>query len=443
MKFVISYKKRLVLFLMVCITVMFVTYLNVFFEIPSELTLLQGQEYQYNFKSPFLVCIKPDKVGVVKVNNGDLNKDGKYLTLFNPLLIKSQKDGTVSLDITIFGFIPLRTMKVAIVPNNKIAVSGNAIGVKLKINGVLIIGISDVDTDIGDKELPVRQSGIKIGDIITEINSKRIDTIDELVKTITESNGKKINIKFRHGEQFKEVEVSPVKSIQDNKYHIGLWVRESTAGIGTITFFDPESFCFGALGHGITDIDTGSIMSIKSGDIMNTTILTVKKGKQGNPGELKGVFVDGKKSLGTISVNCEHGIYGKLNLASLKNLTFKLYPIALRDQIKEGNASILSNINGNKVEEFSVDILKISKRSLDGSKGMVIKITDSRLLDATGGIVQGMSGSPIIQNGKIIGAVTHVLVNDPTRGYGIFIESMIKNMNIVKQQLTEMSEIAV
>jgi len=186
-----------------------------------------------------------------------------------------------------------------------------------------------------------------------------------------------------------------------------------------------ETGKFGALGHGITDIDTGTLMSVKSGEIMESNILGVKMGKSGEPGELRGMFTDGLR-LGTIQVNSDIGIYGKLDKAAIKRIAGRVYPVGVRAEIKEGPATMLSNIDGKEIKEYKILIQRVSRQNMSGSKGMIVKIADENLLKATGGIVQGMSGSPIIQNGKIIGAVTHVLVNDPTRGYGIFIESMLK-----------------
>ncbi len=431
-----SNRKKFIIFLTVCFTIMLVTYLRTFFNMPGELTLFEGEEYVYDFKSPFLVSIKPNKIGVVKLNNGEFNKKGSYFTLSNQIMIETKKKGEVSLDIKILGLIPLRTMKVDIVPNKKVVVCGNAIGVRLKIDGVLVVGMSEVETVEGKKVLPVTDSGIKTGDIITGINKEKIQEIGQLIKEVNICNGKKVLIKYKHGDLYKQSYVQPIKSSDDNMYHLGLWVRESSAGIGTLTFYDPDTKSFGALGHGITDVDTGSLMSIESGDILESRILTIKKGKQGFPGELRGAFIEGFENLGNIQKNCESGIYGILNEASIKKFDFETYPIALRDQITEGSATILSNIEGNTVEKYAAEILKVSRYNGSESKCMVIKVTDKKLLDATGGIVQGMSGSPIIQNGRIVGAITHVLINDPSRGYGIFIENMIKNI-VTQNQLEQ------
>lgn len=434
MKFIRTRRNRFIAFLLVCLIVMLVSYIRTFFILPGEITLLEGEEYVYDFKSPFLVNIKADKLGVLKLNDGEIGKEGSLQRLSSPMLFKTLANGSVKLSMSIFGLIPLRTLQVDVVPNKKIVACGSTIGVKLKIDGILIIGISDVENSEGKKILPTKLSGMKIGDLIKEVNNKKVNSIEEMIKEIEKYQGGDISLKYKRGNSYYSVELKPVKSVDDKRYHLGLWVRESTAGIGTLTFYDPDTNYFGALGHGITDIDTGALMPVKTGELLESRILAIKKGKSGVPGELRGVFIEDKNKLGIINMNCEYGIYGKLNSGSTNKLTQRLYPVAIRSQIKEGAATILSNIYGKKVEEYDIDILKVSRQNADGSKGMVIKVTDKRLLEATGGIVQGMSGSPIIQGGKIIGAVTHVLINDSSRGYGIFIETMLKTMERENQK---------
>lgn len=429
MVFIRSNRKKFLIFLAVCFTVMALTYIRTISVLPRQITLIEGEEYVYNFGSPFLVAVKADEDGVLELNNEQLADTGGYIQLSNPVSIKSNKKGSVMLQLKAFGLIPLRTMKVDIVPNKKLVACGNTVGVKLEINGILVIGISDVQDMEGRSVLPTKESGIKTGDLLVELNGKKPQGIDDLIQEVQKSEGKKIKIKYKRGSNYGTTEVNPILSSEDKKYHLGLWVRDSTAGIGTLTFYDPETRSFGALGHGITDIDTGTLMPIQNGEVLESNILGIKKGKPGIPGELKGVFLEDRNVLGEIKTNSEGGIYGVLNESATARLVNKLYPIALRTQIKEGNAVILANIDGRKVEEYSIEIQKVSKQSLSGTKGMIIKITDKRLIDATGGIVQGMSGSPIIQDDKIVGAVTHVLVNDPTRGYGIFIEGMLKTLN--------------
>ncbi len=412
----------------VCFCVITLSYLQALSVIPERLTLLEGEEYIYNFKSLYLVNIKADKGDVLKLNNSSIKASGNYLDLISPLAFRTQRKGTVKLNFSAFGVIPLKTMQVDIIPSKRLAACGNTVGVKIKMDGVLVIGVSDVEGMEGARTAPAKEAGIKAGDILYEINSKKLSDIHDLIKEIDLSNGGKLDIKFKRGNSFVNTTIYPVQGVNDNKYHIGLWVRDSTAGIGTMTFYDPETGSFGALGHGITDIDTGLLMPVNSGEVLESNIIAVKKGEQGTPGELKGIFLENKPPMGDIFKNDECGIYGKV-LKEYKVSNRRLYPIGIRGQVKVGPATILSNIEGNDIQEFNIYIEKVARQSFSGPKGMVIRVTDKRLLNSTGGIVQGMSGSPIIQNGKLIGAVTHVLVNDPTRGYGIFIEWMLKNVN--------------
>lgn len=402
-----------------------VSYVKVFLTVPGEIVLIEGEEYPYDIDSLFPISITADSQNFLKINGKCIEASYNHLGLSKPVAISSDKGGKVVLNLKFFGILPVKKVNVDIVSSKQVVACGNTVGVKLLLQGILVIGISDVDNN-GHKIIPAKNSGIKPGNVITQINDKYVGNIDELVNEIKDSGGKPIKIKYNSGNGSSTAMVSPVKSSDDNQYHIGLWVRDSTAGIGTLTFYDSNTGRFGALGHGITDIDTGTLMSVKSGEITESNILGVKVGRSGDPGELKGIFTDGHK-LGTIQTNSEIGIYGRLDSGAMGRIPGKLYPVGVRSAITEGPATILSNIDGKKIEEYSIQIQKVSRQNINGSKGMIIKITDKRLLDSTGGIVQGMSGSPIIQKGKIIGAVTHVLVNDPSRGYGIFIETMLRN----------------
>jgi stage IV sporulation protein B len=433
MEFLKSYRK-LIVFLVVCLAVMMAAYIQTISVFPGRLILFEGQEYKYNFRNLFPISINADKSGVVKLKSGNEDNLESIFMLSKPISFVTQEKGTVNLSMRIFGIIPVKNMSVHVVPNMKVTACGNTIGVKLRMNGILVIGVSDVVTSEGQRVLPARDGGIKTGDIIVEANGKKLDSIGSLVEVIDNSQGKNINLKYKRADSYGNAIIKPVMSADDKKYHIGLWVRDSTAGIGTLTFYDPDTRYFGALGHGITDIDTGMLMSIGSGEILESNILSVKKGQQGEPGELKGVFLEDENKLGVITMNSENGIYGILNKNAAARISDRTYPVGLRNHVKLGHATILANIEGKNVEEYDIEIQKISRQSTSGSKGMVIKIVDKRLLEKTGGIVQGMSGSPIIQDGHIVGAVTHVLVNDPTRGYGIFIDGMLSNMRDAMQR---------
>ena len=278
---------------------------------------------------------------------------------------------------------------------------GISIGVKINNKGALVVGYSDISTHDGLSESPGKIAGIELGDIIEEVNGENIETCSDLIK-------------------------------EDNEYKIGLWVRDSTAGIGTLTFYDKDSKTFGALGHPITDGDTNVSFNIKSGTLLRSSILSIKKGERGNPGEIKGLFINENESIGTIEKNTSSGIYGD-GLTELINPNFnKAMTVAYRDEIKEGHAQIITTVEDDGAKAYDIEILKLLPQDEPGSKSMIIKIVDPVLLEKTGGIVQGMSGSPIIQNGKIIGAVTHVLINKPDVGYGIYIEWMLQDAGVIK-----------
>jgi len=428
MKYIRSTKGKLTVFLSICFVIMSITYVRAIFDLPNQLTLFESQEYVYNLRSPYFIDIQADKSDVISLENKK-SKKKSLVRLINPVLIKPQRMGTANISMKILGFIPIKTLQVDVVPYREVVACGNTVGVKLNIEGILVVGMSEVETVDGKKELPAKTCGIKPGDLIMEVNKNKTDSIETLIREIDNSNGEEIKIKYKRNNKTNVVSMKPIKSIEDNKYHVGMWVRDSTAGIGTLTFYDPENNGFGALGHGITDIDTGALMPIENGEIVESNILTIIKGKSGNPGELKGVLIEERKELGLIKKNSPYGIYGVLNKDMLNRFPDKLYPIGLRNEVELGKASILANIDGKSIEEYEIEIQKISKRPSNKQKGMIIRIKDNELLEKTGGIVQGMSGSPIIQKGKIIGAVTHVLVNDPTRGYGIFIENMLKNID--------------
>lgn len=421
-------KRRYVLIAVTCFLVLSFVYIRSIIIVPNEITLLEDDEVAYNLKKPLLMDAIVDKEGIIKIYNDNGGIKSNNFKLFSPVVLIPQKNGSVSLDLKLLGLISLKTLKVDVIPPREIAACGSTVGVKLKTDGILVIGISGVEAMDGRRVVPTMETGIKPGDLLMEANGKKLTSVDELIEEINKSNGNGILLKYKSGNELKQAYIKPEKAIDDKKYHIGLWVRDSSAGIGTLTFYDPVTKYFGALGHGITDIDTGTLMPIESGEILESSILGIRKGKNGIPGELKGVFVEDKNKLGVINLNCHSGIYGKLNEDAVGRIYSRIYQIGLRTQVKEGPAIILSNIDGKKVEEYEIEIQKINSYSSQGTKGMVIKITDRKLLDATGGIIQGMSGSPIIQNDRIIGAVTHVLVNDPSRGYGIFIETMLNSL---------------
>ena len=306
---------------------------------------------------------------------------------------------------------------------------GISIGVKINNKGALVVGYSDISTHEGLSESPGKVAGIELGDIIEEVNGENIETCSDLISKVKTCRNDEMTVKILRGNSEITKKVSLIK--EDNEYKIGLWVRDSTAGIGTLTFYDKDSKTFGALGHPITDGDTNVSFNIKSGTLLRSSVLSIKKGEKGNPGEIKGLFINENESIGNIEKNTNSGIYGDGSVELINPNFNKAMTVAYRDEIKEGHAQIITTVEDGGAKAYDIEILKLLPQDEPGSKSMIIKIVDPVLLEKTGGIVQGMSGSPIIQNGKIIGAVTHVLINKPDVGYGIYIEWMLQDAGVI------------
>ena len=339
--------------------------------------------------------------------------------------------GKKTAKISLFDNITLKDVNIDVLPKTKVIPVGNIAGIKLYTSGVLVVGMSEIQGIDNKKYKPYENTGIEEGDTIISVNSKEIANTEDLVKNVNSSSGQEISIKYIHNEKTVECSIKPVQT-SNSEYKLGLWVRDSAAGVGTVTFYDLETKSFGALGHGITDIDTEQLIDISSGEFVTTKILNVIKGEIGTPGRIQGT-VDNQKNIGTIYKNTKFGIYGTVdNISSLNIDNSKEMELALRDEIQTGKATILCSLENGKIEEYEIEIQKIYKENNYDNKSMLIKVTDERLLYKTGGIIQGMSGSPIIQNGKFIGAVTHVLVNNPTEGYGVFGDIMLKQMKSVE-----------
>lgn len=296
---------------------------------------------------------------------------------------------------------------------------GTAVGITLKTPGVVVVGLENLGTKEHPSS-PAKAAGVLPGDLIIKLGAEDVSSAEEFLGFISKLNGEKVALTVLRGEKKVQLTIEPEDT--ENGRKLGLCVRDSVTGVGTMTFYDPESGLFGALGHSINDASTNIIMPLGSGSIMNASVVDVHRGVSGKPGELCGVF-DFNQPVGGILSNCFAGIFGKAYPEMLK-LDREAIPTAGEDEIKLGKASILCSISGKTVEEYEVEITRIYRND-QACRSLMIKVTDERLINTTGGIVQGMSGSPILQDGKLIGAVTHVLVDDPTRGYGILISTML------------------
>ena len=312
--------------------------------------------------------------------------------------------------------IPFRKIKVNVTKPRTLTVSGELVGLKIYNKGLIVTNLAPVICN-GEEVSPAQNAGILPGDIILEINGKIPKTSEDVPPLLTQS----VILTVKRQDEIKECSLHPVRDDSDGKLKLGIWVRDSSAGVGTMTYVNPENLSYGALGHGISDSDTGILFDVATGSIEKSHVISVKKGKRGVPGQICGSFSGTDEISGTVVKNCEAGIFGEIFPQC--NIAGKSYPIGVMSQVKTGDATILSTIDG-ETKEYKIKILRSMPYGAT-SKGLSIEITDPYLLDKTGGIIQGMSGSPILQNGRIVGAVTHVLVNDPTRGYGIFIENML------------------
>lgn len=314
---------------------------------------------------------------------------------------------------------------VSVVTERMLVPGGQSVGVRMDVRGVLVVGLEEIETKDGKKINPGLVSGLQIGDTILSVNGTNVYSADE-VQTLVNEIRDTVKLKVKRNKQKMSISVKPVLSKSDGLYKLGIWVKDKTAGIGTLTYYDPANGTFGALGHGIVDVETNSILPVESGQLLQSQVQEVKEGRNGSPGEIRGIFYHTSDPLGDLQKNCSFGVFGKAVKAISNPLYSQAIPVGTQEQVEKGKAYILSTLENNEVRKFEIEIEKIERQKKPDDKSMIIKVTDPELIAESGGIVQGMSGSPIIQNERIIGAVTHVFVNDAKRGYGIFIEWMLE-----------------
>ena len=331
--------------------------------------------------------------------------------------------------LSLFGAIPVKNIQLMQAEAPVLIVGGKPFGIKLLMEGVMVTGLGDVESDSGTSVCPAKEAGIETGDIVCTANGKPLTSNLQLQALITKGNGAPIKLSVqRDGESFEAL-LKPVFSAQSSQWKGGMWVRDSIAGIGTMTFIDKATGRFAGLGHPICDTDTGGIVPLHSGEAVPVEITDSRRGEKGIPGELRGLFTEGG-SFGTLDKNSGCGIFGQLNDETFEQLSSECreYRLGYRQDITTGAAEVWTTIDGDTPQSYTINIEKIDYTSEDSTRNMMIRITDERLLEVSGGIIQGMSGSPIIQNGRLIGAVTHVFVADPSCGFAVFAENMIENM---------------
>ena len=382
---------------------------------PDEYHVTRGSQLQWNSQ---LISLKEPSVEDELPAGTDTSSNESYRA-----------------ELMLFHTFPVKTVHVNVVEEQDVALCGTPFGIKMFTNGVMIVGVAEIQ---GENETvnPGTIAGLQAGDIITSLNGHPVNRNEEIAQTIEKSAGQPVKIAFLREQESMETTLVPVRSKVDGTYKAGLWVRDSTAGIGTLTFYDPTTQEFAGLGHGICDTDTTELMPLRNGEIVPVTINGVVKGQKGAPGELRGYF-NTDIPMGTLHANLDQGVYGQLkdNAVEEQKLTGEIVQVAMKQEVQTGPVQILTTVDGGEPQYYDAVIEKISYHDTESSKNMVLRITDSDLLNATGGIVQGMSGSPIVQDGKLVGAVTHVFVNDPTRGYGIFAETMLGTCQSVSAEV--------
>ncbi len=400
--------------------------------LPMHIRVIEGETALFDVNFPLTVSVKHDNDSI-RVQTPDFLP---IIALSRPVSLEPVKLGQSTVEFKLFGIIPFRSVQVDVLPPIKLIPGGHSIGVVLRSQGVIVVGNSPVLTMQGQYATPAKDAGIVVGDVIISINGIPVQS-DAQVAEIIDENGKNqrnVDILLKRPDGQLHVTATPVLCSDTKRYRIGLFVRDSAAGVGTLSFYEPESKIYGALGHIITDSDTNQPIDCEQGKIVLATVSGIQQGKRGHPGEKIGVFIEEDHLLGNISKNTQFGIYGELNAALPNEQYMQAIPVASMSQVQLGPAEMLTVVDGQAIEKFAIEIQKINLQEVPESKGLVIKVTDPRLIEKTGGIVQGMSGSPIIQNGKIVGAVTHVFVHDPTSGYGCFVDWMLMESGIIPKK---------
>lgn len=391
-------------------------------KIPNDICVFTGQEEDFCFRWPVSVEMTQECVDVLHVQNTVGTGAQKNFGMQQSFTVTSGTKGSYQASLKLFGLFHYKNINFHVLEEEKVMPCGDLTGLYVQCDGILVLGTANVQDRSGKKREPAKGS-IQAGDYIESINGKKVHSIEEISNYMEHVKGDSVKLGIRrHGEKMERK--LPCIPSKDGGKKLGIWIREDTQGIGTMTYVTPQGE-FGALGHGITDADTGEMMEITDGNVYHTKILKIIKGQSGNPGEMIGMIdLSTAKTLGTLKKNTPLGIFGTVNPSqSLSYKEDKAVPVGLKQEVKKGKVTILCQV-GDTVEEYGAVIDALNVNSND-NKGITLHITDERLLERTGGIIQGMSGSPIMQDGKCIGAVTHVFVKDASIGYGTFLENML------------------
>lgn len=403
------------MFILNCLVLVWAGYRYLDTIVPDELHLFVSKSENLDVSLPIAGIFTGKNAEDISVNAAAMSK----FSLNEKIEISSSREGDYRAELKLFGIFPYKSMQVHVVESKRVMPSGEVVGLYMEMKGILVLGTGEVETERG--KLAPAENIVKSGDYILQVEEKKVVTISEMIEALQQAGEGKVRLQIRRDDKEMPVRVENVLA-EDGMYKIGVWVREDTEGIGTLTYIDEDNR-FGALGHGITDADTGVLLEKKKGSLYDAQVTDITRGEEGNPGELSGiVYLSPESLVGQIDSNSPYGIFGKIE-KSVYDYS-KSVEIGLKQEVHTGAATILCQVDGS-VREYEIAIRKISINSTD-NKGMEIEVTDPELIRLTGGIVQGMSGAPILQDGKCIGAVTHVFVRNPLLGYATFIERMLE-----------------
>lgn len=416
------------------IVTVYLTYWN---KIPSTIKIRAGVEQELDFRVPVsgkIYRVREEDSAPVSSVKGAEDKGRKAVeslsgsvesipvNFAHTVKVRANEIDTYQMDLKLFGVIPYKNVDVEVIQDKMLIPSGIPIGIYVKTSGVLVVGIGEFENSEGKKISPAKYA-LQKGDYILKVNGEVMENKKHFVQTVEESEGQDLVLTIKRNGEVTDVMVTPGAN-QNQEWKLGIWIRDNAQGIGTMTYEDTDN-SFGALGHGINDVDTSLLMNLEEGTLYRTEIVGITRGSNGNPGELTGyIEYDSDNVIGEIKENTEEGIFGICDAEVEAASAFEPIPIALKQEITLGPAQIICSVTG-EPEFFDVEIVEVNLERDNINRGIVVQVVDEKLLTLTGGIIQGMSGSPIIQNGKLVGAVTHVLVQDSTKGYGIFIEEML------------------
>jgi len=395
--------------------------------------MFAGQSKIIDLSIPVYADVTVNDPNIVQVNGRSLTS--QRIAARHSFALQTEQAGQTELQLKLLGKIPIKTLKVKVVPDLRVIPGGQTIGVKIHSDGILVVGHHLVPLEGNKKSSPGEQADVRLGDLIISMNGREIRDVKKVADIVNEAGKLNKPIEFvirREGKTIRTA-VTPAYDVNDQMYRLGIYIRDSAAGVGTLTFYAPSQMVYGALGHVITDMDTRTPIVPRGGEVVHSSVSSISKSQSGEPGEKRAHFFKEHLILGNIQKNTQFGIFGHMERFPDYGVSNQTIPVAFADEVKEGPAEILTVVNGQKVEKFTIEIIHAAKQPTPATKGLIIKITDPRLLERTGGIVQGMSGSPIMQGGKLVGAVTHVFVNDPSSGYGCYIEWMLRDAGIMLQ----------